>query len=49
MTPLQKLACSHPGVTPEDGEGYAICVRCFGVLVVALTRAMLSRNLAAVK
>jgi len=49
MTPLQKLACPHPGVTPEDGEGYAICVRCYAVFVVRLTRAMFSRNLAAVK
>lgn len=37
---LRKWCCGHPELTPEDGEGRAICVRCGATVVVRLTAAI---------
>lgn len=38
LSELQRWTCPHSQLTPEDGGGYSICVRCGSVLMTRLTR-----------
>lgn len=43
------LFCPHSDTTAPDEEGKAICVRCFGVIQVRLTLAVLQKGIEAVR
>lgn len=46
---LQKMSCGHPELTPEDGTGYAVCVRCGAPVVVRFTAKMLDDGMRALR
>lgn len=46
---LSKLLCGHPELTPEDGEGYALCVCCGGAVPVRFTAKMLDDGMRALR
>lgn len=49
LSGLQRMACGHPDLTPEDGKGYAICGRCGSVITVRLTAEIFNKDMAAIK
>ena len=44
-----ELLCPHSETTAEDGDGYAICLRCNARVIVRLTAALFERQLAAMR
>lgn len=46
---LSKWTCAHRETTEPDAEGYALCLRCRGAVVVRLTRHVLDKTVEAIK
>ena len=47
LSPLQRWSCGHSELTPEDGKGYSICVRCGAALITRMTREIFDASVAA--
>jgi hypothetical protein len=46
---LRKWCCGHSELTPEDGKGYAICLRCGAAVVVRLTAEIFDEQMRAMR
>jgi len=44
---LRRWICPHSRVSPEDGEGYAICLDCGGTVAVRLTKEIFDKQMEA--